>query len=62
MADKSSDLTINERRALKGYDEIDGGEEREAPIRVEANVQTDTKQLSPTMKAAFAYGEDYGKQ
>jgi hypothetical protein len=27
MADKATDLTINERRALKGYEPIEGGDQ-----------------------------------
>ena len=27
MADKANDLTINERRAMKGYDEVEGGDQ-----------------------------------
>jgi hypothetical protein len=26
MADKSPDLTLNERRAMKGYEPVDGGD------------------------------------
>jgi len=62
MADKSEDLTINERRALKGYDKLpDGDKLQERVVRQQDKPADDVKALSPTMKAAFAYGSDYGK-
>lgn len=65
MADESEDLTIDERRALKGYDELPDGEGaklQERVVRQQDKPTDDVKALSPTMKAAFAYGSDYGKQ
>lgn len=64
MADKSDDLTIDERRAMKGFDELPNGEGAKLQERVMRQTDKpadDIKKLSPTMKAAFAYGEDYGK-
>jgi HK97 family phage portal protein len=49
MADKSADLTINERRALKGYEPLPDGDVREAVAR---NPQND-----PSLLKALAYGE-----
>lgn len=63
MADKATDLTLNERRELKGYEPISGGD----TILVSANqislsdatapiVRDDTGDLSPDDAKALAYG------
>jgi HK97 family phage portal protein len=55
MADRSTDLTINERRALKGYEPIEGGDvvlvnATQVPINMPAN------DLTPQDIKAFVYG------
>jgi HK97 family phage portal protein len=63
MADQSQDLTINERRALKGYGPIDGGDvlfvsSAEIPLSM-AN-EPIPEQLSPDLVKALAYGSKAG--
>lgn len=61
MADDSDDLTIDERRALKGFEELPNGEGKKLQQRTlrGRTVEEEENSLSPTMKAAFAYGKDY---
>jgi hypothetical protein len=47
MANKSTDLTINERRAMKGYEPIAGGDVIEQPK---------APSMSPELVKAIAYG------
>ena len=55
MADRSTDLTINERRALKGYEPIEGGD----VVLVNATqvpINMPTADLTPQDIKAFVYG------
>jgi len=55
MADRSTDLTINERRALKGYEPIEGGD----VVLVNATqvpINMTTPDLTPQDIKAFVYG------
>jgi HK97 family phage portal protein len=55
MADRSTDLTINERRALKGYEPIEGGD----VVLVNATqvpINMPTSDLTPQDIKAFVYG------
>lgn len=55
MADRSTDLTINERRALKGYEPIEGGD----VVLVNATqvpINMPTADLTPQDIKALAYG------
>lgn len=67
MADKSSDLTINERRAMKGYEPIDGGDALFVPssqITLEQAVAPPSQPdplLTPQDAKALAYGLESGK-
>jgi HK97 family phage portal protein len=58
MADKSQDLTINERREMKGYGPIAGGDILLQPANL-IPVEADMTLLSahPEMLKALAYGE-----
>jgi hypothetical protein len=60
MADQSQDLTINERRALKGYGPIDGGDvlfvsASEIPLSMAADPLSEPT-LTPADIKALAYG------
>lgn len=72
MADRSNDLTINERRAMKGYEPLDGGDVLFVPssqISLEqalappepAPVPNTDPQLDPATAKALAYGLNFGK-
>ena len=53
MADKSEDLTINERRALKGYEPLPDGDRLQKPQRT----QQPGTAASPELLKALAYGD-----
>lgn len=50
MADKSTDLTVNERRALKGYEPIEGGDVLASTAAPEPDMNEDDQAL---IKAAY---------
>jgi HK97 family phage portal protein len=63
MADQSQDLTINERRALKGYGPIDGGDTlfvSSAEIPLSMATEPVPEPLSPDLVKALAYGSKAG--
>jgi HK97 family phage portal protein len=63
MADQSQDLTINERRALKGYGPIDGGDVlfvSSAEIPLSMATEPAPEPLSPDLVKALAYGSKAG--
>jgi HK97 family phage portal protein len=63
MADQSQDLTINERRALKGYGPIDGGDVlfvSSAEIPLSMATELPPEPLSPDLVKALAYGSKAG--
>jgi HK97 family phage portal protein len=63
MADQSQDLTINERRALKGYGPIDGGDVlfvSSAEIPLSMATEPLPEPLSPDLVKALAYGSKAG--
>ena len=68
MADKSQDLTINERRAMKGYEPIEGGDvvpllikqAQPAPVAVN-NGQPIPDDVTADDIKALAYGLDYSQ-
>jgi HK97 family phage portal protein len=62
MADKSADLTINERRALKGYGPIDGGDvlfvsAAEIPLSMASEQILPPEPISPELVKAMVYGQ-----
>lgn len=59
MADKSQDLTINERRAIKGYEPIPGGDVVPLLIKSPAPVSSIPQDLTAQDMKALAYGLDY---
>lgn len=64
MADKATDLTINERRALKGYEPIDGGDTilvgaAQVPLSMAGEMLSPLP--DPDMAKALAYGPDEKK-
>jgi len=68
MADKSHDLTINERRAMKGYEPINGGDVLLVPsslISLEQALEPPEPQpdplIDPADAKALAYGLGSGK-
>ena len=63
MADASQDLTINERRALKGYGPIDGGDtlfvsSAEIPLGMAGDTSVD---MTVEEMKAVAYGTTPGR-
>ena len=63
MADQSQDLTINERRALKGYGPIDSGDVlfvSSAEIPLSMATEPAPEPLSPDLVKALAYGSKAG--
>lgn len=63
MADQSQDLTINERRALKGYGPIEGGDVlfvSSAEIPLSMATEPAPEPLSPDLVKALAYGSKAG--
>jgi len=61
MADASTDLTINERRAMKGYGPIPGGNElyvssSEIPLSMAGDMPEPIEPLDPETVKALAYG------
>lgn len=58
MANRSADLTINERRELKGYPPIPGGEVREAVVRNAMDAASGVKSINGDhdLLKALAYG------
>jgi len=60
MADKSTDLTIDERRELKGYEPMANGAGAvlAAPSQAEPDADAEAKGLSPDMLMRLAYGDD----
>lgn len=63
MADQSQDLTINERRALKGYGPIEGGDVlfvSSAEIPLSMATEPLPEPLSPDLVKALAYGSKAG--
>ncbi len=63
MADQSQDLTINERRALKGYGPIEGGDVlfvSSAEIPLSMATEPAPEPLSPDLAKALAYGSKAG--
>jgi HK97 family phage portal protein len=66
MADKSNDLTINERRAMKGYEPIPGGDVLLVPssqisLDMASAPPSDPVELTPEDAKALAYGIGSGK-
>jgi HK97 family phage portal protein len=66
MADKSNDLTINERRAMKGYEPIPGGDVLLVPssqisLDMASAPASDPVELTPEEAKALAYGIGSGK-
>jgi len=62
MADQSRDLTINERRALKGYGPIDGGDvlfvsAAEIPLSMASEQILPPEPISPELVKAMVYGQ-----
>jgi HK97 family phage portal protein len=62
MADKSADLTINERRQLKGYGPIDGGDvlfvsAAEIPLSMASEQILPPEPISPELVKAMVYGQ-----
>jgi HK97 family phage portal protein len=62
MADKSADLTINERRQLKGYGPIDGGDTlfvnaSEIPLSMASEQILPPEPISPELVKAMVYGQ-----
>jgi HK97 family phage portal protein len=63
MADQSQDLTINERRALKGYGPIEGGDVlfvSSSEIPLSLATEPAPEPLSPDLVKALAYGSKAG--
>ena len=62
MANMSDDLTINERREMKGYDPIEGGDVvlvQSSQISLTmASEPILTEDISPALAKALAYGHD----
>lgn len=61
MANASTDLTINERRALKGYGPIDGGDTilvsaAQIPLSMAGDTPEPVQNLDPATAKALAYG------
>jgi HK97 family phage portal protein len=61
MADASTDLTINERRELKGYSPIDGGDvvlvaSSQIPLSMASETPEPIQPLDPATVKAIAYG------
>lgn len=63
MADKSTDLTINERRELKGYDPIDGGNTvyintSQIPLNFDSEISGEGTSEEADQQGREAYGEN----
>jgi HK97 family phage portal protein len=61
MADKATDLTINERRAMKGYEPIDGGDvllvqSSGIPLSMASEPMAPPLQIDPAAMKAIMYG------
>ena len=61
MADKATDLTINERRAMKGYEPIDGGDvllvaSSGIPLTMASEPVAPLPQIDPEAMKAMMYG------
>jgi phage portal protein BeeE len=61
MADKATDLTINERRAMKGYEPIDGGDvllvaSSGIPLAMASEPIAPPPQIDPATMKAMMYG------
>jgi hypothetical protein len=59
MADQSQDLTINERRAMKGYEPVAGGDVVPLLMKSPAPVSSIPPDLTAEDIKALAYGLDY---
>ena len=65
MADKSTDLKLNERRELKGYEPVEYGDVIYAPsglMPLDAGLVDDDESENPEEDARNAYGEDEGDE
>jgi hypothetical protein len=62
MADKATDLTLNERRAMKGYEPIDGGDtilvqSSQISLGMATEPLAPPADLSPEDVKAWVYGQ-----